>query len=260
MLGSENLGTFPFFRGVRPDRNIQNAIEVRGAVESDYHALVLQAHKRFSDGLLFNVNYTLSKAEDNGQNSTTFISRFSTQVNPFDLEAERGPSNYDRRHRFVASFHYAPEFLRGVQIGGVGTFESGLPLTGQISGSVAAATGAVNTSTTNGSGGDRRAPFLERNSFRQDGRRTIDLRLSKTFATTSHTQVQLLVEAFNVLNWTNFTSFSETRYRAGASTYDAATNTLTMALTEDTGFLRPTAASNTLFGARDMQIGLKLIW
>jgi hypothetical protein len=264
LLGTQNLGTFPFFRGTRPDRTIQNAIEVRSAVESDYHGLVLQANKRFTDGLLFNVNYTLSKAEDNGQNSTTFISTFSTQVNPFDLEAERGTSSYDRRHRFVASFHYAPEFLRGFQVGGIGTFESGLPLDAEISGGVAAATGALNTSTTNGSGASRRVPFVERNSFRQDGRKTVDLRVSKAFDisidNTTRAEVVLLVEAFNVFNWTNFTSFSNTLYRAGASASDPVTNTVTVNLIEDTGFLRPTAASNTLFGARDMQLGLKLTW
>ena len=33
-----------------------------------------------------------------------------------------------------------------------------------------------------------------------------------------------------------------------------------MNLTEDPGFGVPTLASNTLFGPRDMQIGLKFLW
>ena len=57
---------FPFYRGTRPDANINNAIEVADIVDSTYNALVLQVNKRFNKGLLFNANYTLSKARGHG--------------------------------------------------------------------------------------------------------------------------------------------------------------------------------------------------
>jgi hypothetical protein len=260
VLDGQELGTFPAFRGVRPDSRVGAAIEVRSDVESTYHGLVLQANKRFSNGLLFNTNYTLSRATDTGQNSVTFIGSFSDQVNPFDLESEKGTSDFDRRHRFVASFHYAPNYLRGVQVGGIITAESGLPIDPQISGS--APSGAPNTSTTNGSGGDRRAPFLERNSFRQPGRQTFDARVSKEFRLQGNARAVVLWEVFNVFNRTNFSFFSQTKYRVptGGATFDPATNTSTINLTEDTGFLRPSSASNAFWGPRDMQLGLKLLW
>ena len=260
LVGATSRGTFPFFRGGRPDGNINNAIEVADIVDSTYNALVLQANKRFNKGLLFNANYTLSKSEDTGQNSTTFISNFATMVNPFDNDAEKGPSAFDRRHRFVGSFHYAPDFMYGIQVGGTGTFESGLPLNASISGGVAAATGATATTTTNGSGASNRAPFETRNGFRQSGRKTIDLRVSKRFNLGGRTRVEALWETFNIFNWTNYTSFGTTKYRVASSTYDAATNKATVNLTEDAGFALPSAASNTLFGPRDMQIGVKLLW
>ena len=75
---------------MRPDANINNAIEVADIVDSTYNALVLQANKRFSNGLLFTANYTLSKSEDTGQNSTTFIANFATMVDPFNNDAEKG--------------------------------------------------------------------------------------------------------------------------------------------------------------------------
>ena len=259
-VGAENRGTFPFFRGTRPDANLNNAIEVADTVESEYHGLVLQVNKRFSNGLLFNTSYTLSKAEDTGQNSTTFISTFSTVVNPFDPDFERGISATDRRHRFVGSFHYAPDWAWGVQIGGVGTFESGLPLNATISGGVVAATGATSTATTNGSGASNRSPFDERNSFRQTGRKTIDLRLSKAFDLGGRRQLVALWEAFNIVNWTNYTSFSTTKYNVASSSYDAAANRVTVNLTENSGFGVPSAASSTLFGPRDMQFGLRFLW
>jgi hypothetical protein len=257
---SGTLATLPFFRGTRPDTSIGRNIEVRSDAESTYNGLVLQVNKRFSKGLLFNANYTLSKSIDRGQNSTTFIPTFSNVVNPLDLEAEEGTSSFDRRHRFVTSFHYAPDWLWGIQVGGVGTFESGLPLTGSISGGVSAATGAVDTSTTNGSGGDNRVPFLERNGFRQSGRKTIDLRLSKSFDLGGRRRLVALWEGFNIFNWVNFTGFTNIKYRVASSSYDAATNTATVNLNEDNGFLVPNSASNTIFGPRDMQVGIKLLW
>jgi hypothetical protein len=150
--------------------------------------------------------------------------------------------------------------LHGFQFGAIGTFESGLPVTANISGGVAAATGGTDTSTTNGTGGSVRVPFIERNIDRQTGRKTIDARLSKNFGIGHDRQIQLLWEVFNVTNSTNYTVFSATKYRVGSSTYDAATNRVTVNLTEDTGYLVPTQASSTLFGPRDMQIGLKFLW
>src|SRR6185436_4543106 len=154
-------GVFPFYRGTtRPDPNINNAIEVADIVDSTYNALVLQVNKRFNKGLLFNANYTLSKAEDTGQNSTTFISNFATMVDPFNNDAEKGPASFDRRHRFVGSFHYAPDYLCGIQVGGTGTFARGLPLNPPISINSGAlnGTGAVSTQSVNGSGASNRAP------------------------------------------------------------------------------------------------------
>jgi hypothetical protein len=145
-------------------------------------------------------------------------------------------------------------------VGGTGTFESGLPLTASISGGVSSATGATATFTTNGSGASNRAPFHERNSFRGTGRKTFDLRVSKVFDIGGRRQIVALWEAFNLFNWENYTSFGTTKYSVASSSYNAATNTVTVNLNESTGFLLPTAASNTLYGPRDMQIGLKFLW
>jgi hypothetical protein len=259
-VGGSSRGTFPFYRGARPDANINNAIEVADIVESTYHALVLQANKRFSNGFLFNANYTLAKSEDTGQNSTTFISNFSTMYDPKNNELEKGPSSFDRRHRFVASFHYAPTYLYGIQIGGTGTFESGLPLTPTITGGVSSATGATATFTTNGSGASNRVPFETRNGDRRQGRQTFDLRLSKRFDLGGRRQFQLLWEAFNVFNTVNYTGFDTIKYRVASNSYNAATNVVTVNLEELPTFGRPNLASNTLFGPRDMQFGVKFTW
>lgn len=262
VVDGTSRGTFPFYRGVRPDANINNAIEVADIVTSTYNALVLQANKRFSKGLLFTANYTLSKSEDTGQNSTTFIANFASAVDPFDNDAEKGPSSFDRRHRGVVSLHYAPEYLLGFQVGATGTFESGLPLnpTVSINSGALNGTGALSTQSVNGSGASNRAPFDTRNGFRQTGRKTVDLRVSKVFNVGGRRRVEALWEAFNLANWTNYTGFGTTKYRAVSSVFNPATNRGVVNLTEDPGFGTPTLASNTLFGPRDMQVGLKFLW
>ena len=73
VLDGQSVGSFPLYRGTRPNTNFNRIIVMEPAVTTHYNALVLEAKKRFSDGLLFNLNYTLAKAEDNGQTSATFF-------------------------------------------------------------------------------------------------------------------------------------------------------------------------------------------
>jgi Carboxypeptidase regulatory-like domain len=264
MVEGQNVGTFPFYRGARPDANVNRILMLQSVVASKYNALVLAANKRFSDGLLFNVHYTLGKSTDNGQNSTTFFASFNQTYDPLNRTlAMEGPSDFDRRHRFVGSLYYRPAYLYGIGVSTIITAESGFPITANISGSIPAGTGAVNTATTNGSGGANLAPWLGRNSERQNGRKTVDLRASKQFGVGGGRKVEVLWEVFNLFNWVNYTGASSTAFNVAttpAATYDATTNTATVNLTRNTGFLVPTTIGNTLYGMRDMQLGLKFGW
>src|SRR6185295_12264628 len=198
VLDGQTVGSFPLYRGTRPNTNFNRIIVMEPAVTTHYNALVLEAKKRFSDGLLFNLNYTLAKAEDNGQTSATF---FGGNI-PFDSLTARSnsvdsifaPSNTDRRHRFVGSFFFQPSYLWGVGVGGVLTLESGLPLTQKINGSLPASIGSVNSTSTNGTGGFFVAPWVGINTDRQPGRKTLDLRVSKNFVVTGSRRIQVLWE------------------------------------------------------------------
>jgi hypothetical protein len=209
---------------------------------------------------MFNANYTLSNAKDNGQESTTFFSGFGETYDPLNLNVADGQttSSFDRRHRFVGSLYYRPKFLWGFGVSTVVTLESGLPINANISGSLNAAVGATTSSSTNGTGGAFFAPFVGRNADRQPGRKTVDLRLSKDIGLVGSTHVELLVEVFNLFNTLNYTSESATAFNVASSSYDPATNKATVNLTHNTGFLVPTTIGNTLYGMREAQIGLKL--
>jgi outer membrane receptor protein involved in Fe transport len=266
VLEGQIVGTFPFYRNPRPNTMFQRMIAMESTVSTRYDALVLAAAKRFAQGLMFNTSYTLARAEDNGQTSATFFGgnlpydSLTYRSNPVD--GPMFPSNNDRRHRFVASFHYQPAYFWGTSVGGILTLESGFPITQSISGSLSSATGATNTSGTNGTGGSNVAPWVGFNTDRQPGRKTFDMRVSKRFAVGGRRNVEVLWEAFNLFNTINYSQFSNIAYAipSGGATYDAATNVTTVNLRRDPGYLVARAASTNFWGPRDMQLGLRFFW
>lgn len=259
--GGGALGAFPLYRGTRPNTNFGRITVMESTVDTDYNALVLEVRKRFSRGLLFNANYTLAKAEDNGQTSTTFFSNNQAYDGPTarsnGVDSVMVPSNNDRRHRFVTSFHYQPEYLWGIGVGGILTLESGLPQTQRISGTLSAAVGSVFSSTTNGTGGSTVVPWVGFNSDRQTGRNTFDVRAAKEVRIGS-ARAQVLWEVFNLFNTENYGTFGDTAFGVVSSSYDAATNAATVVVRPDAGYLVPRTANSNFWGMRDMQLGLRL--
>jgi hypothetical protein len=100
-----------------------------------YHSLQVQVTKRFSHGFSVLGSYTLAKSIDSS--STNNLG--GSVANPFNLRQERGRSDWDRRHSFVASWLYTPPIhfsnkLANSTLGGwtftaIQTVQSGLPLT-----------------------------------------------------------------------------------------------------------------------------------
>jgi hypothetical protein len=160
-----------------------------------------------------------------------------TQTNPFDLEFDWGPSNADRRHRFVSSFLWQlpGEFSNPVAAGVLGGWSLTGILSMQSGGGFTVTSGVDNARS--GTGGQRadisgdpdlpddrtnEEKILEwfdtsvyapnalgtfgnsgRNSLRGPGSKNVDLGLHKTFATGGNTQMQVRIEAFNAFNWVN---------------------------------------------------------
>jgi hypothetical protein len=112
--------------------------------------------KRFSHGLSFLVSYTWSKAIDDvssfnitGSESKPVAGENDLAQDPFNLAAERGPSLFDARNRFVGSYVWDLPFwnhpqnwyqsvLGGWQLDGIATLMSGTPFTVFDSNDVAA--------------------------------------------------------------------------------------------------------------------------
>ena len=214
--------------------NFNSITEIQSTGESLYNALQLTLDKRFSRGLSLLANYTLSKSLDHSsENKQTGTS----QTNPFDLEFDWGPSNADRRHRFVLSGLW--EIPGSFGQPALDAVLAGWSLTGIY----AAHTGAGYTvvsgvdNARTGTGGQRAdligdpelpdgrsrdeqirmwfntAAFAPnaigtfgnagRNSIRGPAFQSLDLGLHKTFGAPRGFKVQVRVEAFNALNNVN---------------------------------------------------------
>jgi len=110
-----------------------------------YHAAQLTIRKRFSDGLLFDLNYTLSRSEDLGSRAES-SGNFSTDfmINSWEPNQLKGVSRYDTLHavnaymvwqlpvgrgrRFGSSMNKVLDaFIGGWQISGTYRQTSGLP-------------------------------------------------------------------------------------------------------------------------------------
>jgi Carboxypeptidase regulatory-like domain/TonB-dependent Receptor Plug Domain len=100
-----------------------------------YHSFQMQVTKRYSNGLSVLGSYTLSKSID----TSSTDSLGGTVADPFDLHQEKGRSDWDRRHIFVASWLYTPpihfknklstSLFGGWTFTAIHSLQSGLPIT-----------------------------------------------------------------------------------------------------------------------------------
>jgi Carboxypeptidase regulatory-like domain/TonB dependent receptor len=120
---------------------------ITGIANSSYNALETSLRKRFSHGLSFLASYTYSKSIDDsssfnltGSASKPLAGENDLAQNPFDVNAERGRSLFDARHRFVLSYQWSlpwwrqpkgwyQQVLGNWQVNGIVTAMTGTPFT-----------------------------------------------------------------------------------------------------------------------------------
>jgi hypothetical protein len=128
----------PFGSFVSANRNVTGGLQqVRADGNSTYNSLQISVTKRFSQGLQLLSAYTYGKSEDTysgtGLNEITTVP--GDQLN---LNTNRSPSDFDRRHRFVTSFVYDLPKLKSessvmralfnnYQLSGIVTLQTGTP-------------------------------------------------------------------------------------------------------------------------------------
>jgi outer membrane receptor protein involved in Fe transport len=96
---SYSIGNSNYNSAISPDVGVVQTLTDYGM--SNYNSLQVKLRKDFSHGVDFIASYTWAKTLDNGPGPFD-IGAGSYPQNPFDLDAEYAPANYDRRNSFVA--------------------------------------------------------------------------------------------------------------------------------------------------------------
>lgn len=250
--GPNNGMTFslPFYSRVS---GTQAMTQIQSTVSSNYNAVVFAANRRFTDGLQFQASYTLASARDTNQNSATFT-QTNSPYDLFDRSYDNGPSNFDTRHKFVASAVWAPKFYKGSYKSGynyllngwsfapIMTFYSGRPYDGTVSGT-----------SLNNTNGDNRFPLNPRNNYRLPNILNFDARLSKRFRITETVNIEFLGEVFNIANRTHVFGVNQTLYSRGTPATGQP-----VPLNYNTAFQQVTTTDSTLYRERQIQLSARL--
>jgi hypothetical protein len=243
--------------------------------QSFYNSLQVSFEKRLSRGFQLRTNYTYSKNIDDGSITITQGGDNDMTQDPDDRRAERGLSNYDLRHYFVAfTTHDLPSFkgpawlTQGWQVNTISSVASGNPFSVLVGYDHARAKFQAGTSPQRPDlslgasnnpvlGGPDRyydaSAFLlpeagyygnlGRNTLIGPGLFTVDVSVNKRFAITEEVGLQFRVEMFNSLNHPNFSIPSQRTVFSSSGTVGSA------------GRITSTQTS-----ARQLQLGMKLIF
>ena len=194
--------------------------------------------------------YTYSTVKDNKPDATAVVpgtddAKFVSD--PGDIDVDYAYGDNDVRHRIVMSGVWSLDsyaqsiptgWLRslasGWTISGIASYQSGQPFTPVVNSDL----------NSDGNAANDIAPGFRRNSERLPSQFSLDPRITKQIGFRG-LNLQLIAEAFNVLNRSNVSNVNRTYY-----SFNAAANTLTPLAT----FGTPTLSS----GPRIMQLAAKL--
>jgi len=194
---------------------------------SNYNALQINLTKHLSKGASFAVAYTFSKALDYG----------TVLIDPFTLRNNYGPANWDRQHMLTISHVFDLPFGTGTdrwnqgivgkilgnwQINGLFQYATAIPytilsdpLSCACPGIPAIFANAAPGANINGQASFNPALFsspaagfgtLGRNSTRGPDFTVYNLSLFKSFPVRENTKVELRVEAYNILNSSQYSN------------------------------------------------------
>ena len=186
-------GRFVFVRGNRPLPQYSTITLRDSSARSLYRGATFSTRYTASKRIQFGLQYTLAQSysdDDNERSAGGF-----TYDNPFNMKLEYGYSNLDIRHNF--STYAVGNLPWGMELSGIFRVNSGQPID-------PAAGSDVNG---DGSSSDRAyqavgVPFA-RNSFRNNGFKTMDIRFLKSVKFGEQRRLQFSTEIFNLFNFDN---------------------------------------------------------
>ena len=223
----------PDGEGVAPNPTFGTIDELLPAAASIYHAL--QGTLRFESmhGFSGFTSYNFSKAIDDASDGIDFAPGVAFPQDPSNLNAERGPSSFDTKHRFTLALNYdVPSWKAlgklgsGWQLNWIASLQSGRPIpianASDTSGrfyfnqrpNIVPGVNSILDHWTPNSGYLNPLAFIQpafgsfgnlgRNAIYGPGYRNLDFSLTKDTHLTEQLALQFRAEFFNILNHPNF--------------------------------------------------------
>jgi hypothetical protein len=221
--------------------------EVQSIGASTFKSMTLQLNKRFSQGLSFNLQYSLGKGLDNTPLLTQLtVQSESGRSDPTNLDRDLGPNPLDMRHSFNGNIVYTSEnhspntlvrhLLSGNEFGVLLQINSGLPL------------GISANRDLNGDGINSDRPlFVSRASLYLPARKNVDLRYTRWIPIHGAARGEIIAELKNVFNTVEMANINT------AVVVDALGNPATAIPSDPNQFVNPSG-----YEQRKFQLGFKL--
>lgn len=243
----------------RPFASFNRVIQFQSTAKSSYNGLTLDIQKRYSNHWQGRIAYTFGKVLDNKPDATAVVPGGSDDAkyaqDARNLDDSYGPGDADQRHRLVLSGYWNLDYftgddflsrwvLGGWSLSGILTVQSGQPYS------------AIVTADLNNDGNSRndRTPGYGRNTFNYPLYVSLDPRITKEFDF-KVLRLQLIAEAFNVLNRSNVTN-SPANASVGVQNVLYNVNVTNRTLTRRADFQNPMASA----GPRIVQLAAKIVF
>jgi len=273
--------TVPFYT-TRLDTGTGMILNQASIINSWYNGLVLSLHKQMSHGLEVLVNYTWSKALDDGETAGTNGTFFGTDgvLDPYDFGRDYSYSDLDQRHRLVASVVYQPRFdhidsavtrqiVNGWSISSIVTSATGQPYGANIGTSVitppggtlfpipgdGGMTGAEVSTFAGPTGG--RAAWLARNPYNLPKFTNVDFRLGRGIRFGERYNLNFMVDAFNLFNSTIVSGVNTTAFTYLAPGSGVCAGHDNGCMVPSSSFRSRSTTSGAVYGARQLQMGVR---
>lgn len=227
-------------------------IAFESSAKSKYDGLTLDLQRRFANNWQGRIAWTHSTVKDNKPDATAVVPFSSGDdgkyaSDPKNLELDYTYGDNDVRDRLVLSGVWSSDglaqgmngvsraFVGGWTVSGIASYQSGQPFTPGVSADL----------KNDGNPSNDIAPDERRNSQRLPSQISIDPRIAKDIPLFGAAKLQLIAEAFNVLDRSNVNSVNRTKY---------AYNATTKVFTPNAAYLTPALS----VGPRIIQLAAKL--
>ncbi|HKA22619.1 MAG TPA: TonB-dependent receptor [Blastocatellia bacterium] len=201
-------------------------VNLESSVKTKYDGLLVSAEKRFSGHYQLRASYTLSKAFNYANDDQ--IPFASGPIDPNNLQLEYGPTPNDQRHRFAFSGFF--ELPWDFTVSPIWTIASGVPMDillpdastripvlqrdagGRLFHNGSELNAFIQQVNAGGGIGGRPLPLVRDDAHFNDSFNSFDLRVSRPFRVKERTQIEPIIEVFNLFNVTNILGVSNVNY------------------------------------------------